>query len=138
MESNKKSHPPRHDFTVAFYALYFGLLALLFIRVFILRQDVIASLDLAVLFLAVSILSLAQMHRQGTWPAIWDEYGKLLYGKHFVDTIISTFFFTFIMVGAGFWSLDSPGGVFGTVVGATVYAVLWWFLPVLVKHWRKK
>ncbi len=138
MEKNKKTTPPRHDFTVAFYGLYFGLLVLLFFRIFILRQDVIASLDLAILFLAISIFSLVQMRKQGTWPDIWNEYGKLLYGKHLIDTIISTFFFTFIMVGAGFWSLDTPGGVFGTIIGATVYAVLWWFLPVLLKQRRRK
>ena len=137
MDTNKTPHPPRHDFKSAFYGLYFGLLALFFVRVFILRQDVIALWDIATLFLVISVVSLVQMHRQGTWPTIWDEHGKLLLGKHLIDTMLSTFFFTFIMVGAGVWSLETPSGVFGTAIGAAVYAVLWWFLPVLLKHYRR-
>ncbi|TVP95055.1 MAG: hypothetical protein EA374_04815 [Acholeplasmatales bacterium] len=134
MKANQKPDPIRHDFTVSFYGLYFGLLGLFFMRVFILRQDVVALWDFGVLFVIISVGTLIRMRRAGTWPTIWDEHGKLLFGKHLIDTLLSTFFFAFIMVIAGFWSLDTPGGVFGALIGASVYAVLWWFLPVLLKR----
>ncbi|UMZ74669.1 DUF6773 family protein [Natranaerofaba carboxydovora] len=117
-------------FVESFYLLFFGLLALLIVRVLILNHPVESTWDIVVLFLAASLYItlrftfLGKLHEKEHEKK--DGYN---FKKAALKGFISTIGFILFMVLLGVWSISTVNDVMKTAVGGTVFFAISVLMP---------